>query len=803
MKTNLLYAIRNILKNKTNSFITVVGLSIAVACCLVIYFFVQQEFGMNSFHKNLDRIYRLQYKIKYMDGDEMATYLDRDLPGIIKDNIPQIEKCAEYRHTFLKTMQFNNHYFDIDMSYAHRDFFDIFSFDVMIGDKETLFANPDEIVITRKMADKILKDDLNYESLLGKTISFPLAYGNQQFRITAILKDIPKNSNIYFEGIIPGNNGNNFGGCDNRFGRASIYYLVKEDASSADAENAVVALLNNHYSGTIQRGQQDNSIRDGEDAFVPMAVPFSEAYFTNGVSTCCERTSNRRNSVILIAIGVLILTIASSNYSILSLGQYLKKVGDVGIRRSMGATPRHIFSVFFTEGFILSFASFVFGIGLCMLFIPLFNSLSDSKIITDLINYKKAILFIAISFIVIVFVTSLVPVLVFAKISPQQISGNNLNMGKRGYLSQIFVSVQYSLSIVLIVVAVFIVRQSNFLREKSLGLTAEGIIDIKIDRVESSQRRVFAKLLKEHIGVQNVTLTARDFMNGNSSSTVNKGDGEQISVNRFKVDHAYISTLGLQIRHGNDFTEANVRQDDGKMIVNESFVEAFQIEENPIGRTYEIIGRNHTIIGVVKDYSFKDVTRRISPAMMFTSTNYGNGYYRALMRYNPERLTDVSKHMEECYKKVAPGKELTYHFWDEELGKRYKEEERWGNIVGYAAGIAILISTLGLFGLTILLVNQRIKEIGVRKVNGATSGEVLLAINKSFVIWLFGSILISAPLAYLIVQRWMESFPYKISISWWVFLVSGTVALGVAVLTVSLQSLRAAKRNPVEALRYE
>ena len=193
----------------------------------------------------------------------------------------------------------------------------------------------------------------------------------------------------------------------------------------------------------------------------------------------------------------------------------------------------------------------------------------------------------------------------------------------------------------------------------------------------------------------------------------------------------------------------------------------------------------------------------IRPAMLFTRQNMGNDYDRTLVRYYPNQLSDVIKHITECYTKIAPGKTLDYSFWDEQLGKRYEREERWSKIIGSAAAIAIIISSLGLFGLTILLINQRIKEIGVRKVNGASAKEVLVTIIKSFIIWLLGSLIIATPLANIIVNKWLDNFPYKTNVSWWVFAVAGIITLLIALITVGWQSFKAASRNPVEAMRYE
>ncbi len=805
MKTNLIYAIRNISKNTTNSIISVVGLAIAVACCLWIYFFVSQENSYNSYLKNADHIFRVNYEMKYVDETFSDVRVEPELADILEQKVPQIEKSTEYRFAFSQLVKHENEYFDTEMSYADREFFDIFGFQFLAGDKNQVFSSREEIVITRKLANKLLRqENKDFSLLIGQSVEFPLAYDNRQFQITGIIDDLPRNSSFrVFEGIIPGDNGQNFGGCDNHLGYTSIYYLVKESANIQDAEKNTISQLHDYYDDRVQGMKNTNEVIDAPDAFTPFVLSMNDVYAENEISTCYEISSSRRNSAILISIGILILIIACSNYTLLSLGQALKKMGEVGVRKAMGARRSNIFAIFFSEGFVLTIVAFIFGAGLFLIFLQNINRIAQIEIFTELIKLPGIIIFITLAFLIVVVFTSTIPVLVFSNINPNQLVGKKLTAGKKGMLTQLFVSFQYSLSIILIIITISIVRQSNYLKNKSLGLTSENIIDINVENIKNDQKMIFRNLLEENPGVINQTLCARNFMNGSSINYVDKGNGEQIQVNRFKVDEKYLPTIDLQLIHGRNFSFHNVQAGDRAMIVNSTFIEAFGIQNNPIGQTYGFGETDFSIIGVVDDYYFSDCRQELKPAMLFTRTNWGNGFYSLLVRFHPDQLSSVIAHIKKSYRKVAPGTELSYTFWDEELGKRYYEEERWSKIVGLASIIAILISSLGLFGLTILLINQRIKEIGVRKVNGARSADILVSINKTFVSWLLASIGIATPIAYYIVKIWLRDYPFRITISWWIFVLAGLIALGIALITVSWQSWRAARMNPVEALRYE
>ena len=803
MKTNLFYALRNIRKNQVNSLITVIGLSVAIACSLIIYYYVSQEYSYDNFHKNANKIYRINYTLRYVFGDYKDVRVEPEIVDLLKKEIPQVEKSAEYRSAFEQQMRFKDIYYDAQIGLASEDFFDIFSFRFIAGKQTKILGNPYEIVITRKLADKLMAGKKEYESLLGKEVEFPLNYPKNAFKIVGVVEDVPRNSCIRFDAVLSGKTGRNFGGCDNNFGYTSVFYQVKPGGNAKDANRNVNQFVSKYYKPRVEEMQNNNQLVKTSDAFVPFVLPLKDIYLAGDVGNCFERSTNKRALMILITLCMVILIIACSNYTILSLGQYLKKVGDVGIRKAIGAKAGNIFAVFMSESVILTIGAFAVGGMLCSILIPAVENMTQTKIFNELIDVPKTFIFCLALFSSIVVFTSIIPVIVFSKVSPHQMAGKKLSVGNRTRLSQFFVAFQYSVSIILVIVTLFIIRQSNFLKNQPLGIDTNNIIDINIDRMSNEQKKIFKNIIGENPGVIGLTLTSRNFLNGESDSFVDKGNGEQIDVCRFEVDNHYVSTLGLKIIEGSDFREENMNPTDRSMVVNRMFIETFGIEDEPIGKVYRINGIFFTIIGVVDNYHFFDMKSKIQPAMLTTRSNLWNSYNDLLVRFRPTQLSLVVKHIKNTYEELAPGKTLTYTFWDERLKQRYENEEHWSKIVGFSSAIAIIISSLGLFGLTILLINQRIKEIGVRKVNGATAWEVMMTFYKSFVSWLLGSFIISMPIAYYIVNAWLSNFPYKVDISWWIFILAGAIALAIAVITVTWQTWRAASRNPVEALRYE
>lgn len=803
MKTDLIYAFRNIRKNTTNSLITVFGLSVAIACSLMIYMYIIQEYSYNNFHKNADRIYRINYDLRYVYSLYKEVRLDPEIIGQLKKEIPQIEKCTEYRTSFESELSFNNTLFDPAISYASEDFFDMFSFEFIAGRNVHIFTKPNEIIVTAKFADKLLSKKGDYASLLGKAIYFPLNYEKTPFNIIGVIKDIPQNSTMYFDAVVSGKSGIN-SNCDNYFGYTSVFYMIRANVNGKDAELRVNQFVKKYYQEKVKSMQNANQLVKTDDAFVPFVIPFKTSHIEGEISTCFEKTISKSLFTILITIGSLILLIACSNYTILSLGQYLQRIDDIGVRKVMGASQGNIFTIFLFEGCMLTFLAFIFGGLLCKIFIPVLGKLGEVEIYHKLIDYQLVDLFVVVMYVAIVVLTSLIPVLVFSKVSPHQMSGKKITVGNKNLLSQMFVSFQYSLSIILIILSIFIVRQSDYLKNKSLNFDSNNVIDINISRIDNNQKNLFKMMLAEHPGVICLTKTSRNLTNnGSSNDFTDKGNGEQINVFRFEVDHDYVSTLGLKLLTGENFTERNENKNDQSAIVNKKLTEALGIEDDPLGKSYTVFGQRITIIGVVADYHFFDLRNKVQPAFLTVNPNIGNTYNHILLRYHPKQLSSVIKHITKCYEKVAPGKAFTYDFWNESLKQRYQAEERWGKIIGYASLIAIIISSLGLFGFTILLINQRVKEIGIRKVNGARAFEIMLSINKSFIGWLTGSLIISFPVAYYLVKMWLDHYANKVDISWWVFIWAGLIAFAIATITVSWQTWKAATRNPVESLRNE
>ena len=747
------------------------------------------------------KFFRANYSTKYANGREgKSLYFDYKLSGIIKDKVPQISKCTSFRSAHEPTLIFEKNNFEEKVCIAEPDFFNMFSFDILIGNKDRLFENPNEIVITSNLANKFQAiNSCTKEELMGQHVFFQNT-GDQPFVISGIMEDVPKNSSIQFDAIIPFRYEGAFSMSNNTFGNSSIFYEINNTEDALLAEQQVNQTIFDYYKELVAKQQSRNIFANTNDCFVPFSISLNDVYFDN-IDSDYEENNSKTSLYILSAIGFLMLVIACSNYMMLSLSQAFKKVGEVGIRKAIGARPVNIFGLFFTENIILTFTALVIGAAVSLALLPIFNQLAYTGIYIGIINIPQIILFVVAILLIVVLVTSIIPILNLLKIQPNLLISKNLKGRNKNRVTQLFVTLQYVLSIILIILTISIVRQTNYMKYKDLGFSAENIIDLRIYHLNNSQKNALSDEMRNSPGIINLTLTDRDYTGGRSSNFIKNKEGELSQARLLRADNNYVSTLGLKIIQGKNFPETSFSSQ--SVIINEKLLSFLGFKEDAIGQLFDMGTKNYRIIGVVKDFHYDSMKEEIQPLILLPQTKENNRGSFIFVKYQPEQLSQLIPFIQNTWGKIAPDKELDFKFWDEQLNQRYQAEERWSQIIGYAAIIAIIISSLGLFGLTLIVINRRVKEIGIRKISGAKILEVMSMLNKDFIQWVVIAFVIAIPIAWYAMHKWLENFAYKTTLSWWVFALAGLLALGIALLTVSWQSWKAATKNPVDALRYE
>ncbi|MBK6285410.1 MAG: FtsX-like permease family protein [Draconibacterium sp.] len=576
----------------------------------------------------------------------------------------------------------------------------------------------------------------------------------------------------------------------------STRLFQKDDAKVA--AGLVTAEIAELYKDGVQKNIGRKVLIDSKDAFTPSVTPLKEVYLDEA-SSDNESRNSKSSLYILMAIGMLILIIAGSNFILLSVGQSLKKAADMNIRKMMGANFMHIFNLQLTENLLIVSMSFVVAAVGAFFLIPTFNRLASTQIYTQLIPVGSLVLFAFLSILLIALLTSIAPFLKLIAKKPAIQTTEKTGLSHKNLVTGIFVTMQYSLSIILIVLTISIVRQTNYLKYTDLGFSSDNTIDLEVYHLTASEKMALRDQFETYPGITGLTFTNRNYISGESSEYIKNQAGENIRARILKVDANYVSTLGLQLIQGRDFTEETVNSH--SILINEQLINSLGLGGDAVGKFVDLYGTNYQILGLISDFHFDSMKDAIEPLILVPSKGEDANFM--FIKYNPVQISQLIPYLKTTWEKVAPDKAMNFNFWDEQLNQRYQAEEKWSHIIGYAAVLAIIISSLGLFGLTLLIINKRIKEIGIRKVNGAKVSEILSMLNKDFVKWVAIAFVIATPIAWYAMNKWLENFAYKTSLSWWIFALAGMLALGIALLTVSFQSWKAATRNPVEALRYE
>lgn len=803
MKTHFIYTIRSILKNRINSFINITGLSISIACCLLFFLFINNELSHDKFHVNGDRIYRVTYSTEESNNQSYQLCLHQyELAEKLKNEVPQIRNASAFRIGWCASLKYHDKVFDERLGIVEPDFLKMFSFPIIAGNTKSFFQNPDEVIITEDLARKLLGNDKSsIESLVGKPIEI-LNVKDKIFTITGILAPIPSTSSLQFSALIDYRSQWSFSQSSNDFGNSSIYVELNSKEEQKIAETNSILTIQKFYQKKIAGLQTEGVLLKTDDCFIPRFQKLSDIYLGSNYNNQYEATSKIIYSLILAGIGLLILFIACSNFILLSLGQSFTKIKEVGVRKVLGARLPQLISQYGAETALLSMISVCVGILLSYFTLPYFSQLCQCNFGFNFFSSIKPLLFILTIYLLIVFFCSL-PLFSFSKGKPSLMLRKITFTTGKNRISNLFITFQYVLSMVLIIATLFIYKQVNFMKDKSIGLDTKNIMKIEIPDDLGDEKAILIKeKIRNNKNILSIAGSDRDFLEDRSTYGIKNEIGDVTNVRFIRIDNDYIKTMGLVLLEGNDFSENDLRKNNNEIIVNEQFLSGLNLQD-AVGKYVDVIDLGKVRIkGIVRNFHYDSMKEIIQPLALIANTNFESINY-LFIKFPVRQADEIISLTQNYWKEISPGRTLRYSFFDEELQTRYQDEERWAKIVSSASFLAILISALGLWGLSLMVMNQKIKEIGIRKVNGARISEVLIMLNKDFLTWVVIAFVIATPIAYFMVHQWLEGFAFKTGLSWWIFVLAGLLALVIALLTVSWQSWRAATRNPVEALRYE
>ncbi len=765
-------AFRNIYRHKGYSAINIFGLATGMACCILIMLWVADELGYDRFHKNIDDLHRIV--VQYNDG--WGSSAPWALAPILKEEYPEIIKATRFRGRSTLVSGRDKNYNET-VALADPDFFEMFTFSLIKGEKETLFNSLNSIVITEQLAIKFFEG----EEAVGQVLSLN---NSREMIVTGVIENIPPNSSLQFDCLVP------------------VQILGEGKLSTWAVESSTFIQLQNNTSPEVLREKIVGVIAK-YDTRTDMKKntgiqPYSEMYLygLNGTGPILY-------VYIFSAIALIILLIACINFMNLATARSSTRAKEIGMRKVVGAEKKDIIKQFFGEAILSSVIALLFAVFIVYMFLPAFNTLAAKQLSLDLIgSYTSVIGLFGIAVLTGIIAGSY-PAIFLASFIPVKILKGSLRSGaKSTILRKFLVIAQFTTTIALIIGTMLLYNQLNFIRNKDLGFNKDQVVVISMNNDLRSGYDSFKNELLQNAGIVNVssaTSLPTSVGNFNPVYWEGKGPDDYVGMNFAGIDLDYFETFEMQFAEGRSFSR-EYATDGENYVLNEAAAKLTGLE-SPIGKMFSIWTREGKIIGVVKDFHSKSLHSTIAPIVFTFTTNWRQS--RAFVKVKPENIQGTLGIIEDIFLKHSPGYPFEYTFLDEQFGLQYRTDQRIGEIFKYFTILAVFISCLGLLGLASFTAEQRTKEIGIRKVLGASISSIVMMISKEFIILIALANIIAWPAAYYGMDKLLSYYAYRTGISIWVFFAAAGLALVTAFITVGLQTLKAARSNPVDSIRYE
>ena len=807
LQSYLKIAFRNLVRNKVYSFINIGGLAVGMATCLLISLYVLDEISYDRFNEKADRIYRLDMDIKF-GGSEKSyavspapagpTFL-RDYPFIenyvrIKENRVVIEKGKETINEW-------------NVAFADSTLFEVFTLPMIYGNPKNALSQPNSVVITESVAKKYF----NTVQVLNKFLTINKT---ELYKITGVIKDIPENShikrNIYMSMLNYEDSKRNIWTSNNY----NTYLLLKQGANPSQIKSKFREIQKKYMLPEIFQILGTKTVEEFEKSGNYLRfdlMPLMQIHLYSNKVAEIGTNSNIQYVYIFSAIALFILLIACINFMNLSTARSVNRAKEVGVRKVLGTIRSYLIGQFLSESILLGLIAFFLGFGIAYLLLPHFNDLANKQMNLSF-EQKPFLLPVLLLFSILIgLLAGVYPALILSAFKPISVlKGKLTTSNKGGYLRSGLVIFQFFASAFLIICTMVIYRQLSFIQQKNLGFNREQVLIINDTNLLENGLESFKNELLQFKEIKSATISA--FLptpsNRNNNSFWPEGElnvEKGISMQFWEVGHDYTKTLGMQLLQGRDF-DKNMSTDSSALIINESSAKIFGYK-NLIGRKLFMytdiqakIMKTFTIIGVVKNFNYESLRENIGAMSICLSTK---PYGAISVRLQTDNVKEVVAKIENKWKSSVGAMPLNYQFLDEAFDSMYRSEQRIGKIFISFAILAIFIACLGLFGLATFTAEQRTKEIGIRKVMGASVIQIVNLLSKDFLRLVILGIVIASPVAYWAMNKWIQDFAYRIEISWWTFVLAGLISIVIALLTVSYQAIKAAVANPVKSLRTE
>lgn len=796
LRSYIKIAYRNLVRNKAYSVLTLLGLAGGMTCAILLGLYVHDELTFDRYHANAATIYRLNVHVKWGDNDlnmgvgsaPMGPALQREFPEI--SNVLRIKPDHEVLFRVGEKALYAK-----DVIYADSTLFSFFDYSFIDGNPQTVLLRPNNIILTRKMALALFG---RTNGLLGKVVR---VNDEQPLTVAGIIRDIPTNHHLTFEAVLPYVNRQlndvNLDKWDTF--RSATYVLLQPNSDARRLDRKMPAFYKKYIARAIgDDGGQDVTF---DITFQPLTAMHLHSTHLLGE----ENGSNIAYVYTFSAIGLFILLIAIINYVNLATARSTGRAREIGVRKAIGSLRTQLIGQFLTESILLSLLALLVSLLLVQALLPFFNYVAAKTLTLDLWNAQTMSMLISFS-LLIGLMSGLYPAFLLSRFKPVAVlKGTFTAVGKGVLLRQSLVVFQFTMSIIMIVGTFVVYQQLQYMRHAQLGFNQEQVLVLPL-KAPAIQRT--GKVLKDKL-LQNSIIRGASLTSGSVGSQMNVknttfsfyagGKEQPVSTEYFSVDQDFLNVLQIGLKEGRNFSTDLASDSTGAVLVNEAMLKRLGWKNRTAGLV-ELDTKRIPIAGVIRDFHLRSLRNKIEPLVLVLHEDRGD---KLLVRITPQNVPAALTYIRNVYEAVNPNQPFEYTFLDQTFAEQYRSDERKGDLFLGFSGMAIFIACLGLFGLATFTAEQRTKEIGVRKVLGASVASIVTLLSKDFLKPVVVAIILATPVARYAMNWWLRDFAYKIDVSWWVFVLAGGLAVGIALLTVSFQSIKAALMNPVKSLRSE
>ena len=787
-------AFRNLWRNRIFSIINISGLSVGLACCMLIFLYSKDEISYDRFHDKKDNIYRVTATISRADGNMDKIGSTGMLPGpVFKRMVPEIEDYVRVQSANYN-IQHGKDVFNQEALFVDSNFFSVFSFPLIAGNPRTALSDIHSIVLSEEVAEKYF----GKKNAVGEILELNTGEKFEPFMVSAVTKRSPQNSSIKIKMLVPiafEQTQFNDDQWVNFF--LNTFIVLKPGANTKAVETKFASVFNSEAKDQLKEMADKYGFKDKvKFSLQPLLQMHLSTDFRsdNGLVDA----SNPMYSYILTGIALFILLIACINFINLTVAHSLKRAKEIGIRKVVGGQRKQLIAQFLGESFMLSLIAFLLAIFLVQLLLPFFNTLANKALaFSYLLDVKLVAAYVGL-FLVTGLLAGFYPAVVLSKFNPVQTLYGKFRLTGRNYLSKGLVVFQFTLATFLIIATMIIYSQFNYLMNFDLGYNDKNVAIVNTGQIDRAKLDVFRNEMLKNPSLERVTAD----QGGQWGTIAHINDAKEILFDFKYIDENFFPLFQIPITKGRNFSSNYTTDSAQATVINESFAKAAGWTD-PIGKQVDFFYNNkkYTVVGVIKDYHHVSLAEKIKPQLFTMNPRYS--YRRVFIKLKAGNTAQALQYIEKTFKQLFPAQPYQHNFKDAENAEQYEKEAKWKQIITFGGILTIFISCIGLFGLATLSAEKRTKEIGIRKVLGATVASIAGKLSGDFLKLVMLAAIIASPLAWWVMNKWLQDYPYRINISWWMFGFTAIAVLLIALITVSFQAIKAAIANPVKSLRSE